>query len=212
MGQTDGSDILGRILDTKRSEIERLRERRPFAVALRGRFPAIIAEVKRKSPSKGLLAASFDPVSIGQNYEERGAAAISVLTDREYFGGTLSDLMAVRTAVSIPVLRKDFILDEAQIAEAFTAGADAILLIAAALDRSRLAALRVFAEALGLDVLVEVHDARELDEALAAGASIVGVNNRNLQTFEESLDVSLQLAERIPPQVLRVSESAIRHS
>ncbi len=210
MRKAAGSDILGRILETKRREISLLRQRRSFVAALQGREPAIIAEVKRMSPSKGLLAPTFDPVAIAQHYEEQGAAAISVLTDRDYFGGDLGDLMAVRTAVSLPVLRKDFLIDESQIAQAFVAGADAILLIVAALPPERLAALRLFAETLGLDVLVEVHDADELTIALETGATLVGVNNRNLQTFAESLDVSLSLAARIPASVLKVSESAIR--
>jgi indole-3-glycerol phosphate synthase len=210
MGQSTGADILDRILESKRTEIESLRHRRGFARALRARRPAIISEVKRRSPSKGLLAATFDPVAIAQRYEDSGCAAISVLTDREYFGGSLNDLMAVHAAVSVPLLRKDFVLDESQIAEGFAAGADAILLIAAALDVLRLRQLREFAETLGLDVLVEAHDGEELLRALDSGASIVGVNNRSLRTFEESLDVSLDLADRIPAHVLKVSESAIR--
>lgn len=205
------ADILSRILTTKRQEIERLRERRGFRASILGRKPAIIAEVKQKSPSKGRLAGDvFDPVLIAQSYESNGAAAISVLTDVEYFGGSLDDLRDVREAVDLPLLRKDFIIDEIQVAESAVAGADAILLIAAALNVERLRVLREMAESFGMDVLVEAHDGEELKQAIDSGASIVGVNNRSLKTFEESLDVSLRLADSIPPDVVKVSESAIR--
>lgn len=205
------ADILSRILNTKRQEIQRLRERRGFRASLLGRSPAIIAEVKQKSPSKGRLAGDvFDPVAIAKRYEASGAAAVSVLTDAEYFGGSLDDLKAVRAAISLPVLRKDFIIDEIQVAEAAVAGADAILLIAAALDAAHLKSLRELAEALGMDVLVEAHDGEELQKAAESGASIIGINNRSLKTFEESLEISLQLADSFPAGVVRVSESAIR--
>ncbi len=205
------ADILSRILATKRTEIETLRERRGFLAALAARRPAIIAEIKRKSPSKGRLAGeNFDPVAQARRYAETGVAAISVLTDREYFGGSLDDLRQVRSAVRVPVLRKDFLIDEIQVAEAAVAGADAILLIAAALDTSRLRTLRILAESFGMDVLVEAHDREELHHAIDSGASIIGINNRSLRTFEESLDTSLSLADEIPSGVLKVSESAIR--
>jgi len=135
---------------------------------------------------------------------------VSVLTDAEYFGGSLDDLKQVRAAVGLPILRKDFLIDEIQVAEAAIAGADAILLIAAALDMPRLRALREMAESFGMDVLVEAHDAEELEKASESGASIIGINNRSLKTFEESLDISLRLAESFPADVVKVSESAIR--
>lgn len=205
------ADILSRILSTKRQEIQKLRERRGFRAALLAREPAIIAEVKKKSPSKGDLSGGFfDPVLIAQSYSDGGAAAISVLTDAEYFGGCLDDLRDVRAAVDLPVLRKDFLIDELQIAEAAVAGADAILLIAAVLDVPRLTALRQFADSFGMDVLVEAHNGEELTKAIDCGANLIGINNRNLTTFEESLDVSLNLVNRIPPEVVKVSESAIR--
>lgn len=202
-------DILSRIVDTKRLEVNELREsRRGFRHALSLR-PAIIAEVKKASPSRGLLSASFDPVAIASAYESGGAAALSVLTDGEYFQGSLADLTAARQATRLPVLRKDFLLDETQIAEAYAAGADAILLIAAILDVAALRRLREFAERLGLDVLVEAHDEAELDRAIESGATLLGVNNRDLHTFEVSLETSLRLARRMPPGALAVSESGI---
>jgi indole-3-glycerol phosphate synthase len=143
-------------------------------------------------------------------YAEGGAAALSVLTDREYFQGSLDDLGAARRATQLPVLRKDFILDETQIAEAFAAGADAILLIAAILDAPALRRLREFAGTLALDVLVEAHDEAELDRAIESGATILGVNNRDLHTFDVSLETSLRLARRMPAGVVAVSESGIR--
>ncbi len=203
-------DILSRIVDAKHLEVKRLRAGlRPFRAALEA-SPAIIGEVKKASPSRGVLAQDFDPRGIALTYQKGGAAALSVLTDKEYFQGSLADLHAARSAVRIPVLRKDFILDEAQIAESFMAGADAILLIAAVLDLKALRRLREFAESLGLDVLVEAHDEMELDRALESGATIAGVNNRDLHTFQVSLDTSFRLAGRIPPGIMAVSESGIR--
>lgn len=203
-------DILSRIVETKRLEVKELRaSRRSFRTALSSR-PAIIAEVKKASPSRGLLTPSFDPAALAAAYEVGGAAALSVLTDREYFQGSLDDLGAARRAARLPVLRKDFVLDETQIAEAFTAGADAVLLIAAILDSGALRRLREFAETLALDVLVEAHDEAELDRAIESGATILGVNNRDLHTFGVSLETSLRLARRMPAGVLAVSESGIR--
>lgn len=203
-------DILSRIVETKRLEVNGLRaSRRGFAHAISTR-PAVIAEVKKASPSRGLLTAIFDPAAIAASYEAGGASAISVLTDAEYFQGSLADLSAARKATRLPVLRKDFVLDETQIAEAFAAGADAILLIAAILDVPLLRRLREFAEAVGLDVLVEAHDEAELDRAIDSGATILGVNNRNLHTFDVSLETSLRLAKRMPPGAVAVSESGIR--
>lgn len=202
-------DILSRILETKQLEVKELRaSRRSFRSAFSSR-PAIIAEVKKASPSRGLLTPSFDPAALAAAYEEGGAAALSVLTDREYFQGSLDDLRAARRATRLPVLRKDFILDETQIAQAFAAGADAILLIAAILDAPALRRLREFAETLALDVLVEAHDEAELDRAIESGATILGVNNRDLHTFEVSLETSLRLARRMPAGVVAVSESGI---
>jgi indole-3-glycerol phosphate synthase len=203
-------DILSRIVDSKRLEVKRLQDsRRRFrdAVAVR---PAIIAEVKKASPSSGVLAAGFDPAHIAATYASGGAAALSVLTDAKYFQGSLADLTAARAATQLPVLRKDFILDETQIAEAFGAGADAILLIAAVLDVPTLRRLRLFAETVGIDVLVEAHNETELDTAIESGATLLGVNNRDLHSFSVSLETSLRLAPRIPPGAIAVSESGIR--
>jgi indole-3-glycerol phosphate synthase len=203
-------DILSRIVETKRLELQRLRDsRRGFRQAISARC-AIIAEVKKASPSRGVLASEFDPAAIARTYERGGAAALSVLTDAEYFQGSLEDLAAARGATGLPVLRKDFVLGEAQIAEAFSAGADAILLIAAILDAATLRRLREFAETLGLDVLVEAHNEAEFDAAVESGATLVGVNNRDLHTFEVSIETSLRLARRIPSGTIAVSESGIR--
>jgi indole-3-glycerol phosphate synthase len=171
---------------------------------------AVIAECKRRSPSRGVLRRAYDPAAIAASYEAHGAAAISVLTEPGFFDGSLDHLRAVRRAVSIPVLRKEFIVDRYQLVEARAAGADAILLIVAALDDERLRRLLGEARALGLDALVEVHDDAELDRALAAGATIVGVNNRNLRTLAVDLDASRRLAACMPSQVVGVAESGIR--
>jgi indole-3-glycerol phosphate synthase len=171
---------------------------------------SVIAECKRRSPSKGLLRADYDPVGIARSYEQAGAAAISVLTEPTFFDGALSHLEAVRAAVEIPLLRKDFMVDRYQLLEARAAGADAILLIVAALDDERLMTLRREAESLGLDALVEVHDEAELDRAIAAGADVIGVNSRNLRTLEVDLEASDRLAARIPAHVVAVAESGLR--
>jgi indole-3-glycerol phosphate synthase len=217
-------DILARIAGHKRSEIEALRprraewerlaeqrlaDRRDFAAALRARRPAVIAEIKQASPSKGLLAGQFDPAAIAPQYQAGGAAALSVLTDEPFFRGSLADLEAARSAVGLPVLRKDFTLDESQIVEAAAHGADAILLIAALHGTASLRRLREFAESWKLAVLVEVHDDAELQSAIDSGATILGVNNRDLRTFEVTLDTSLRLAGSMPAGALRVSESGI---
>ena len=172
--------------------------------------PRIIAECKRRSPSRGVLKADYDPVTIARRYEECGAAAVSVLTEPTFFDGALEHLQAVAAAVRVPLLRKDFIVSEYQLLEAAAAGADAVLLIAAALDRRDLARLHARALALGLDVLVETHSLDELETALDAGARIVGVNNRNLRTLEVDLAVSEALIARMPRDVLAVSESGLR--
>jgi indole-3-glycerol phosphate synthase len=172
--------------------------------------PRIIAECKRRSPSRGVLRRDYDPVAIAEGYEKGGAAAISVLTEPTFFDGTLDHLRAVRNAVGIPVLRKDFIVSEYQLLEARAAGADAVLLIVAALDSRALAMLHARASALGLDVLVEVHSSDELSVAVDAGARIVGVNNRNLRTLAVDVTASETLAARMPRGMVTVSESGLR--
>lgn len=172
--------------------------------------PRIIAECKRRSPSRGVLRSAYDPVSIARGYEAAGAAAISVLTEPTFFDGALEHLQAVRDAVRIPVLRKDFVVSEYQIHEARANGADAILLIVAALDAATLLTLHTCATRLGLDVLVEVHNADEVLMAVDAGAQIIGVNNRNLRTLEVDVHASETLATRIPRDVVRVSESGLK--
>jgi indole-3-glycerol phosphate synthase len=183
--------------------------RRDFRQALEARTPAIIAEIKKASPSKGLLAPDFDPVRQARQYEAGGAAALSVLTDVTFFQGSLADLQGARGACTLPVLRKDFTLDENHVLEAAAHGADAILLIAAILEAGEIHRLGELAAGYGIAVLVEVHDERDLAKALDAGAGIVGVNNRDLTTFAVSLETSLHLASRIPAGVLKISESGI---
>jgi len=224
--------ILDDILATKRDEVAAARARvsdaemadraaavedrpRGFRAALRaGAPPAIIAELKRRSPSKGLIREDFDPVSLARAYAAGGAATLSVLTDTQYFGGHLDFLAKVRAEVSLPLLRKDFVVDGYQIDEARVAGADAVLLIVASLAAEEVSALHAHARALGLDVLVEVHDERQLEVALAAGANLVGVNNRDLRTFEVDLATTERVAAALPPgrDVLFVAESGITTS
>ena len=188
---------------------------RGFGSALRQRSlrePAIIAEIKKASPSRGLIRADFRPANLAPTLEEAGAAALSVLTDTEFFQGSLADLEAASAAVSIPCLRKDFILDPFQILEAKAAGADAILLIVAALSDDQLRLLYAFATDLGLDVLVEAHNHSEIDRAINLGARIIGVNSRDLRSFTVKSESLLFLAEALPPDVLRVAESGIRNA
>jgi len=182
-----------------------------FAAAL-GRVGSVnvIAECKRRSPSRGVLRRDYDPVAIAKRYAACGAAAISVLTEPTFFDGALEHLAAVRRAVDVPLLRKDFIVCEYQLFEARAAGADAVLLIVAALDPGEVGALAERARELGLDALVEVHDERELDEALAAGARVIGVNNRNLRTLTVDVAASERLIARMPRDVIGVSESGLR--
>jgi len=221
--------VLDEILAAKRAELALLQESeargtlrraalsappaRDFAGALRrpdGRL-AVVAEIKRRSPSKGDLAPGLDPPVVAKAYETGGAAALSVLTDRPFFGGSVDDLQMARAAVEIPALRKDFTIDETQVYETRVIGADAVLLIVAALtDDGLLTGLRELAEEVGIVALVEAHDDAELDRALDAGASIVGVNARDLGTFGEDLGLSERLADRIPGEVTAVAESAIR--
>jgi indole-3-glycerol phosphate synthase len=181
-----------------------------FREALQGSFPRVVAECKRRSPSRGVLREAYDPAAIARAYERAGAAAISVLTEPTFFDGALAHLAGVRDAVRLPLLRKDFIICEYQLFEAKASGADAVLLIAAALDSRSLAALHAQACALGLDVLVEVHDTDEVSIALDAGARIVGVNNRNLRTLEVDVAASEKAAARLPQGVVRVSESGLK--
>jgi indole-3-glycerol phosphate synthase len=171
---------------------------------------AVIAELKKASPSKGLIRAEFHPAELARELESAGAAALSVLTDEEFFKGSLENLRAASAAVQIPCLRKDFIIDEFQILEARANAADAVLLIAAALTQAELTRLTASARDLCLDVLCEVHDAAELQQALDAGCDLIGVNTRNLRTFEVNLQRAFELAEKFPPGVVRVAESGIR--
>lgn len=214
---------LERILNDTRAGLPALRARRaeleaaarsapparPFAAALRGAHVALIAEVKRRSPSSGEIRSGLDPAAHAAGYEGAGAAAISVLTDGPYFGGSLQDLRAVAGRVSVPVLRKDFILDETQILEARAAGAAAVLLIVRALLPACLAELLAATRAAGLEALVEVHDARELDTALGAGAGVLGVNSRNLDTFVIDLETAWALLGRVPADCIAVAESGM---
>ena len=217
-------DILARIVAQKRAELAagvlpveewerraqaRIRTRRDFRAALIQYAPAIIAEVKKASPSKGLLAADFAPARIAAAYESGGAAAISVLTDEFFFQGSLADLESARAAVRVPVLRKDFTIAPEHVLQAAAHGADAILLIAAILTEREIRDFREAAARYQMAALVEVHNRRELDIAVAAGAEIVGVNNRNLSTFEVTLETSLRLAEFMPAGAVLVSESGI---
>jgi indole-3-glycerol phosphate synthase len=217
-------DVLARIVDHKRVEIaariarraelesraaESRAGRRGFRQALEQRQPAVIAEAKKASPSKGLLAPDFNPAAIARAYSEGGAAALSILTDERFFQGALDYLEQARAAAPLPVLRKDFIIDAFQVVEAAAHGADAILLIAAILTVAGLRDLRELAAQYGMDSLVEAHDADELQKAIDSGATLLGVNNRNLRTFEVTLDTSLALAAQMPAGALPVSESGI---
>jgi len=170
----------------------------------------VIAECKRRSPSRGVLRVRYDPVAVASSYARAGAAAISVLTEPAFFDGSLEHLQAVGAAVRLPLLRKDFIVDEYQVLEARAAGADAVLLVVAALDGRELTTLLRCAADAGLDALVEIHDARELERALEAGARIIGVNNRDLRTLEVDIRVSHELIARVPRDVVAISESGLR--
>lgn len=182
-----------------------------FRNALQNDGINIIAEFKRRSPSKGVIREDADLVSIVRSYEAAGAVAISVLTEQDHFDGSLADLQTVKACVDLPVLRKDFVFDDYQLYESAAAGADAILLIVAALDDRQLESLRRVAEEdLGMDALVEVHDAQEMDRAASSGATLIGVNNRNLRTFEVSVETSLKLAPLAPRGALLVSESGLK--
>jgi len=219
------AEILAVIVEHVREQVERrrretpvskLRERRLFAAPVRGFAAAlagnsrrIIAEVKKASPSKGLIRGDFDPVAIAKDYADHGASALSVLTEERFFQGSLAHLEAIRQAVGVPLLRKDFMLDSYQLVEAKSYGADAVLFIAALLDSSLLRELREEATALALDSLVEVHTEKELESALKAGSQLIGINNRNLKTFEVSLATTETLAPLLPPGTPAICESGI---
>ncbi len=223
------SDILERILDTKRREVEAARAALPlaaietaareaspprgFAAAIQVRVAAgkaaVIAEIKRASPSKGLIRADFDPARIAASYAANGATCLSVLTDREYFGGSREDLQAARAACSLPVIRKDFIIDPYQVFEARAWGADCILLIMDAAPDSTLVQLESLANSLGMDVLVESHDAGQLERAFRLSTPLIGINNRDLRTFGIRLETTLELLDRVPAGRIVVTESGI---
>ena len=183
---------------------------RGFAEALRARRPGVIAEIKKASPSKGVIRPDFEPVGIARSYEAAGAACLSVLTDEKYFQGHDGYLTAARDATSLPALRKDFVVDAWQVFESRALGADCILLIVAALEPARLADLDALARELSMDVLIEVHDAGELETALALESTLIGINNRDLRTFETTLETTLELLGAVPPEVTVVTESGIR--
>lgn len=223
------SDILARILDTKRTEIAALpplaelkaramdaatvAKPRDFVAALRGKIAAdqaaVIAEIKKASPSRGVIRADFYPAEIAQSYAAGGAACLSVLTDRDYFQGAADYLIAARAACALPVLRKDFIIDAGQVWEARAMGADAILLIVAALETPHMQDLEALALELGMAVLVESHDAAELEQALTLQTPLMGINNRNLRSFETRLQTTLDLLPMIGAERIAVTESGI---
>ena len=225
-------DILQRILARKREELEAARAEVPlaemrrraaaappprdFVGALRAKIaagrPAVIAEIKKASPSRGLLRADFDPAAIARSYEMGGAACLSVLTDRDFFQGAHEHLAQARSACTLPVLRKDFITEPYQVHESRALGADCILLIAAALARQDMQGLEASARSLGMAVLVEVHDAEELDAALALETPLLGINNRNLRSFHTTLQTTLDLLPRVPAGRIVVTESGIAGS
>ena len=226
---SDTPDIMKRILARKREEVDARSRARPlgelraaiadagetrgFLRALRRKVDqgqsAVIAEIKKASPSKGVIREDFDPVQIAVSYEKAGAACLSVLTDEDFFQGHDDYLVAARNACRLPVIRKDFLVDEYQVYEARLLGADCVLLIVGALDDDSLRRLYDLCAEIGLDALVEVHDARELDRALSLGLSLVGINNRDLRSFEVSLSTTLDLLDRVPGDCLVVTESGI---
>lgn len=226
------ADILERILAVKAEEVARARTTisaeamrrraeeaaspRDFVGALRRKtttgLPAVIAEIKKASPSRGLLRKDFAPAEIASSYARHGAACLSVLTDRQFFQGSAEDLAAARSACHLPVLRKDFVVETYQVYESRALGADCVLLIVAALDLPRMRELEAAAHALGMAVLVEVHDRAELDVALELATPLIGINNRDLRTFETKLETTLTLAPRVPPARMVVTESGILSS
>lgn len=229
MTREAGPDLLGAIVAATRRTLELRRAREPLdllAAAAERRCPDgnrfverlscpsglnVIAECKRRSPSRGVLRADYDAAAIAEGYEAHGAAAVSVLTEPTFFDGSLEDLRSVRSRVCLPLLRKDFVIDEYQLVEARAAGADAVLLIVAAIEPTLLRALHDRATALGLAVLVEAHDCDELEVAIDMGSRLIGVNNRNLRTLEVNLGASREMIEQIPDHVVAVAESGLRH-
>lgn len=220
--------ILSQILADKRNEVDCAKRRLPervllqrvesapavksFSTALRAApSPALIAEVKKASPSKGIIRQDFDPVEIANIYAANGAACLSVLTDEPYFQGHLAYLTAIRANVDKPLLRKDFIIDSYQLLEARAAGADAVLLITAALKNEELASLLETTHRLGMEAIIEVHDAEEVAEAVGAGAKLIGVNNRDLHTFRTTIQTTIDLLSVIPSDCVVISESGINH-
>lgn len=223
------STILEKIIDRKHEEVAEAKlrtsladleksfpdptELRGFARALitqaQRKEAAIIAEIKRASPSKGLIRENFDPAAHAADYEEHGATCLSVLTDRDFFQGHDDYLLAARAAVKLPVIRKDFMVDSYQIAESRALGADCVLLIVAALEQSQLLELAAYASEIGLDILVEIHNEEELERALVLDSPLLGINNRNLHTFETSLQTTLDLAVKVPVGKLLITESGI---
>jgi indole-3-glycerol phosphate synthase len=217
--------ILERILAAKRAEVAAAKKTvaeseakkrasaapapRDFVAALRARQPAVIAEIKRASPSRGVLRADFDPAAIAKSYEKGGAACMSVLTDTEFFQGAPEHLSQARAACGLPALRKDFLIDPYQVFESRALGADCVLLIAACLDDSQMRELESLSHGVGMAVLVEVHDASELERALKLKTPLIGINNRNLRSFETRLETTLDLLPRIPPERLVITESGI---
>ncbi len=209
--QTEVAKLLPRMEELRAAALQR-DDFRSFTIAI-DRGPdalGLIAEVKKASPSAGIIAGNFDPVAIAQAYEAAGAHAVSVLTDEEFFKGHLDYLTEIRAAISLPCLRKDFIIHEVQVYEACVAGADAVLLIVAALEQERLEALYKCAELCQMEVLVEVHSLEELERALDIGAKIIGVNNRNLTTFEVDLATTEIVSEEVPEGIILVSESGLK--
>jgi len=223
------ADVLERILAVKAKEVARAKSSKPFSAlraearhagaardftgALRSRIaagkPAVIAEIKKASPSRGMLRGDYEPSAIAASYERHGAACLSVLTDEQFFQGALEHMQQARAACRLPVLRKDFTIDPYQVFEARAAGADCILLIAAALEGARMRELEAAAQEAGLAVLVEVHDAVELERALQLKTPLLGINNRNLRTFETRLETTLELMTRIPQERIVITESGI---
>lgn len=226
---TDTPDILKKILETKATEVAARKQKmsvenlqevssdieapRGFAAAIEGKVnskqPAIIAEIKKASPSKGIIREDFQPVTIGQDYAMNGATCLSVLTDKQYFQGAEVYLQMVRQSCPVPVLRKDFMIDPYQVYEARALGADCILLIVAALSDGQMQELAEVTRKLGMDILVEVHDANELERALPLDTKLIGVNNRDLRSFETSLQTTLELQKQIPTDRIIVTESGI---
>ncbi|MFL2544391.1 MAG: indole-3-glycerol phosphate synthase TrpC [Longimicrobiales bacterium] len=217
-------NILEKIIETKSLEVKNLKRHlknlllesekvsppRDFLNSLMSDdLVGVIAEIKRRSPGAGAIRPKLNPVSLATNYESSGAVALSILTDTKYFGGSLKDLRKVRDFVGLPILRKDFIIDESQIYESLVSGADAILLIVSVLDDEQLRDYREMAESLGMAALIEAHDLSEVERGLSAGASLLGINNRNLKTFDTNLKTTIDLIREIPPEVVLVSESGV---